>query len=147
MSLVSLPSYTFSQNKVLFWINNVQQMHHGPSKVLWYWLQKDKTKTSIHIQTFGKWLNLCLWNSNFVWGKDMRVKYTVDLICLLAFVENLRAVTKQKLVRQYSKIEFLLMPLFTYTVKMQQQSLPKTYLRMFQQEKPQQPLDVGLLVQ
>lgn len=64
----------------------------------------------------------------------MRVKYTVDLICLLAFVENLRAVTKQKLVRQYSKTEFLLMPLFTYTVKMQQQSLPKTYLRMFQQE-------------
>lgn len=117
MSLVSLPSYTFSQNKVLFWINSVQQMHHGPSKVLWYWLQKDKTKNSIHIQTFGKWLNLCLWNSNFVWGKDMRVKYTVDLICLLAFVQNLRAVTKQKLVKQYSKITFLLMPLFIYTVE------------------------------
>lgn len=106
MSLVSLHSYKFSQNKVLFWIKIIQQMHHGPSKVLWYWLQKDRTKTSTHIQTFGKWLNLCLWNSNFVWRKDMRIKYTVDLICLLAFIEGLGAVTKQKLVRQSSKLHF-----------------------------------------
>ena len=54
MSLVSLYSYKFSQNKVLFWINILKQMHHRPSEVLWYWLEKDGTKTSIHIQTFGK---------------------------------------------------------------------------------------------
>lgn len=91
MSLVSLYSYKFSQNIVLFWINTVKQMHHGPSEVLWYWLKKEKTKTSIHIQTFGKWLNLCLLNSNFVWGKDMHIKHTVGLICSLAFIEGLVA--------------------------------------------------------
>lgn len=32
MSLVSLYSYKFSQNKVLFWINIVQQMHHDRQK-------------------------------------------------------------------------------------------------------------------
>lgn len=66
-------------------------MHQGPSEVLRYWLQKNRTKTSIHIQTFGKWLSLCLWNLNFVWGKDMHIKHTVDLICLPAFTEGFRA--------------------------------------------------------
>ena len=110
-------------------------MHHEPSKVLWYWLQNDRIKTFIHTQTFGKWLNLCLWNSNFVWGKDMHIEYTVGLICLLALIEGLRAhnqtETGQAVLKNYISSNTSI-----YTIENATKKHDKTCLRMFQQEAP-----------
>lgn len=107
-SMVSLHSDKFSQDKILFWINIVQQMHHEPKKFYGIGYRRVRQKLPFIYKHLESWLSLCLWNSNFVWGKDM---HTVDLICLLAPTEGLGAVTRQGLVRQSLKTTFLLMPL------------------------------------